>query len=153
MLVSSRFYGNMGPLCSSQRCWTSRSTFSQLNILPAFLPQASPASSNELPSCQHLRLQQWDVCERTLGPACPAWVQAAGDSQSQQTSVCAVEPQQPVSAKGTGSVWVCVLRAGSRWKEEVNFNLRAGGYCSAQQSKSKTTKDSARTDRVKQNRR
>lgn len=85
--------------------WWTRCNFA------ASLPQASPTSSNELPGCQHLRLQQWDVCERTLGPAHPAWVQAAGDGQSQQTAVCAVEPQQPVSADGTESLGVCLSAA------------------------------------------
>lgn len=68
-----------------------------LTLCPLSLPQASPTPGNELPGGQYLRLQQPDVCGRTFGPADPAGVQAAGDSQSQQAAVCAVEPQQSVS--------------------------------------------------------
>ena len=65
------------------------------------LLQASQTPGNELPGGQYLSLQQPDVCQRTLGSAHPAWIQAAGDGQSQQATVCAVELQQSVSTDWT----------------------------------------------------
>lgn len=59
--------------------------------------QASQTPSNELPSGHCLCLQQPDVCGWSLRQAHRAGVQTAGDGQSQQAAVCAVEPQQPVS--------------------------------------------------------
>lgn len=61
--------------------------------------QASQTPGDELPGGHRLCLQQPDVRGRTPGPAHPAGVQAPGDGQSQQAAVCAVEPQQSVSAR------------------------------------------------------
>jgi len=62
-----------------------------------FLPQASQTPGNELSSGHCLCLQQPDIRGWSLGPTHPSGVQAAGDSQSQQASVCTVESQQSVS--------------------------------------------------------